>query len=66
MGNKNTSVCDKNGSDLYPKCVIYQYHEKAAAYKVLLTSREINDFPSTSGNKKNWTPSAGDVEKDNR
>ena len=56
-GNRNTSVCDKNGSARYPKCVMYQYQAKPAAYKVLLTTREKNDFPSTSGNKKNCTPS---------
>ena len=64
MGKRKTSVCDKNGSARYPKCVIYQYQENAAAYKVLLTMRENKDFPSTSGNRKNWTPSVvRDIEK---
>ena len=52
-GNKNTSVCDKKGSARYPKCVIYQYQAKLAAYRVLLTSNAKNDFPKTKGNRKN-------------
>jgi hypothetical protein len=37
--------------------VIYQYQAKAAAYRVLLIMREIKDFPSTIGKRKNWMPS---------
>ena len=31
MGNRNTSVCDKKGRVRYPRCVMYQYQDKAAA-----------------------------------
>lgn len=60
MGNKKTSVCDRKGSARYPKCVMYQYQENAAAYNALLKMRAIKEFPSTIGNKKSWTPSVGD------
>ena len=66
MGKRNTSVCDKNGNALYPKCVMYQYHAKAAAYKVLLTNKANKDFPRTKGNKKNWTPSVKEKNKNLR
>ena len=60
MGNKKTSVCDKKGSARYPRCVMYQYQAKAAAYKVLLIMSEIKEVPSTIGSRKNWTPSVVD------
>ena len=63
MGKRKTSVCDKNGSARYPKCVMYQYQAKAAAYRVLLIMRENKDFPRTSGNRKNWAPSVTDIGK---
>ena len=36
---------------------MYQYHEKATAYNVLLIIKEIREVPSTIGKRKNWTPS---------
>ena len=36
---------------------MYQYHANAAAYRVLLIMRAINDVPSTSGRRKSWMPS---------
>ena len=57
MGNKKTSVLDKKGNERYPKCVMYQYHEKAAAYNVLDNKNASRLLPRISGSKKNWTPS---------
>jgi hypothetical protein len=57
MGKRKTSVLERKGSDLYPKCVMYQYHEKAAAYSVLLKMRAMRDWPKTMGSIKNWATS---------
>lgn len=53
IGNKKTSVLPKKGNDLYPKCVMYQYHDKATAYSVLAKMRGNKPSPSTRGSKKN-------------
>mmetsp|Transcript_23872 Transcript_23872/g.40533 ORF Transcript_23872/g.40533 Transcript_23872/m.40533 type:complete len:83 (+) Transcript_23872:7-255(+) len=53
MGNKNTSVLDKKGRARYPRWVMYQYQEKAAAYNVLDNKKANKDLPNTNGNKKN-------------
>jgi hypothetical protein len=53
MGKRKTSVCDKNGNDRYPRCVIYQYHAKLEACNELLTIIAKRDLPKTKGRRKN-------------
>ena len=57
IGNRKTSVLLKKGSDRYPRCVMYQYHDKAPAYIKFDKASGSNPSPKTNGSKKNCTPS---------
>lgn len=64
IGKRNTSVLLRKGSDLYPRCVMYQYHDNAAAYIMLDKANAIKPSPKTRGSKKNCTPSNKNANKE--
>jgi len=52
---RNFCVFPKNGSAVYPRYVMYEYHAEATAYRVLERMQLMKERPSSRGSKRYWS-----------
>ena len=57
MGNKNISVCERNGNARYPRWVTYQYQQNPTAYNVFAMISGMYPSPNVIGIVKNCATS---------
>jgi len=52
---RNLCVFPKNGSAVYPRYVMYEYHAEATAYKELERMQLMKERPNSRGSKRYWS-----------